>query len=198
KLNLDQLLRQIVALLARHSPRELTYSKVSRLCGVPRSTLYYYFGKSAKGMIQEAVRYGIREFVQLHSIDLRGGQRKRYKHWEEFQNGRMAKAIDLVREYPWAPTLYFRYCNDPTELGEEIRAVEERYCKKLSEAWEQFQGVKPSWRAVRLSSYLKLGLLYGVTRDPELWFGPENERAFRQLTEEITAQITKCLSTRYE
>lgn len=180
KLNLDQLLVQIVELLTRHSPQSLSFSKVSRLTGVPRSTLYYYFGSSREKMIAEAVRFGMQAFVQLTALE-RGDQ----KTWDSFNKERLLRAVEIIRKYPWSAGLYFRYRNDQSQLGENIREIEAKYITKMRERWGNFHGKPADLMATRSASYLKLGLFWGLATDHEIWFDPKNAKKLDKMLEKF-------------
>ncbi len=193
KIDMDKLLTAIVGLLTRHDPQELTYSRVSRLLKVPRPTLYYYFGNSPKTMIQEAVKFSMRAFVQLYKFD----EAANYRDWSDFQERRLAEAVEFVRKFPWAPLLYFRYRTNLGDWGDSVQEVEMRYLEKLGESFEKFRQSKPDPRAVRLASYLKLGFLWGLAMEPEIWLSDENRAVTDKLVKNFTDVITEVLEQRF-
>lgn len=190
KLNLDQLLVKIVELLTRHSPQTLSFSKVSRLTGVPRSTLYYYFGSSREKMIAEAVRFGMQAFVQLTALE-----RGEMKTWDRFQKDRLVRAVDIIRRYPWASGLYFRYRNDQSQLGENIRDTEAKYVAKLRERWSNFNGSPADVMATRCASYLKLGLFWGLAVDHAIWFDPKYAKQLDRMLEKVQKLTDEMMKT---
>ncbi len=173
KLDLDALLAKIVELMLRHPPSDLSFSMISRLTKVPRSTLYYYFGSSLEKMIEEAVKFGMESFVQLVTLD----KEKNFESWKSFQKTRLWSSVDLIKKYSWAPGLYFRYRNDPGPLGKRIRETENAYVHKMITVWKHYthQNVDP--RSVRLASYLKLGFLWGLGNDSTHWFPSTSEKS---------------------
>lgn len=183
---MDQLLIQILNLLMRHPPEKVTFSLVSRITKVPRPTLYYYFGKSAKTMLDEAARFGMRALTQYYLFD----QQKTYKTWNEFQRSRLAEAMELVKEFPWAPMVYFQYRAKAGEWTETIRSVEDKYCEEMAKAWEKYHGKKPDLEAIRLASYLKLGVLWGFALESELWLNPPDEKALDLVINALTESST--------
>jgi AcrR family transcriptional regulator len=165
KLEMNRLLVSILQLLPRYRPDELTFARIARECKVARPTLYYYFGSSRLSMLDEAIRYGMAAFVQLHSI----GDCALYANWSEFETRRMERSIRVMMKYPWAADLYFRYRNDPGKLGESIRHIEQQYFGQMSRAWQHFHEKPASIPAIRFASYMKLGLFFGFANDREFW-----------------------------
>ncbi len=193
KLDLDALLTKIVELLLRHSPQELSFSRVSRLTRVPRSTLYYYFGSSREAMIEQAVKFWMEKFVQLMTLT----KTSDYSDWESFQEARLKSSTQLVQKYPWAPHLYFRYRNDPGKLGDRIRQIEIEYVNRLASSWKNYAGKPADVLAVRLSSYLKLGLLWGLAVDGSLWFTGADETAIYRVVDVMTRASTEIMSKEF-
>ncbi len=195
KLDLDSLLTQVVGLMVRHRPEELTFSRVSRLIKVPRSTLYYYFGNSIHKMLEEAAQFGMKAFVMLYQID----KSVRYDDWRSFQRARLASVIHIIKKYPWAPDFYFRYRSDEGTIGQSIRDVEERYIQKMSEAFLRFEKTKPTLRSVRLASYMKIGLLFGFSQDSDMWFGKDATDApsLEKLVDHLTDIVNSTMKARF-
>ncbi|MBI4925051.1 MAG: TetR/AcrR family transcriptional regulator [Bdellovibrio sp.] len=187
KLDLDALLAKIVELLYRHNPHELSFSMISRITKIPRSTLYYYFGNSKEAMIEEAVKYGMEHFVQLITLN----KSKELLDWDSFQKARLNQAIQFIHDYPWGPGLYFRFRNDTGKIGQRIRQIENEYVRKTKETWEVYTGSEGNLQSIRLASYLKLGLLWGLGIDAPIWY---NEKSKKNI-EQIIAAITKATAT---
>ncbi len=189
KLNLEQFYGKVIALVVRHSPAELSYSRISQLTQVPRPTLYYYFGKDPEAMFQEALRYGMKRFVLLYDFE-KGVQSA---NWKSFQKERLRAAIDLIKRFPWAPALYFRYRNHPGEWGKEIREIEKNYMKNMAEVWKRFHGKAPDEKALRVSAYLKLGLLWGMASEFDVWFKNESTAELEKIVDQMTDWVTQGL-----
>jgi AcrR family transcriptional regulator len=194
KLNLEQFLGKVLGLLSKHAPSDLSYSQLSRLTGVPRPTLYYYFGKDQAKLFEEAVKFGMKAFMQLYRFDEDLG---RFTDWRSFQQARIHEAILLVGRHPWAPGLYFRYRNHPGKWGKMIRDAEDLYCRQLGKVWEGFHGKTPDPKSIRLSGYLKLGVLWGVAAERESWFEGQSEKSLLELSTQITDLITPCFEGRF-
>ncbi len=188
KLDLDRVLTRILELMVQHPVSTLTFSKVARLSKVPRSTLYYYFGSDRNAMIREAVKFGMSAFAQLLGFE----KDQKLSNWQEFQQARISAAIEMVRRFPWAPGLYFRFRSDPSKLGETIREVEDQYLKRFVSAWKRY-GVtgdqKPDPMALRASAYIKLGLLWGIAADSDQWFADSQTAAREKIVKKITAAV---------
>lgn len=195
KLNMEQLLTRIVELMVRHSPRELSFSRVARLSGVSRSTLYYYFGNNRQVMVQEAVRFGMKAFVQLFQFD----KDLTYPSWEDFQEVRMRRAVRMVQRYPWAMNLYFRYRNDPGEMGTQIREIEKTYLEKVAQAWVRYQKSPPNLIALRFACYVKLGILYGFANDSLPWELDEEkgQRRLDGIVKQLTLTLKKMINSNH-
>lgn len=190
KLDLDALLIKVLNLLMNHNPSKLTFSQVSRLTGVPRPTLYYYFGNSPKTMIDEAVRHGMKSFTRFYALE----QQTEARDWETFQRDRLRDVVALIRKYPWGPALYFQYRNNAGEFGDTVRDIEEKYVQRIGMMWKRFNGTEPDVRALRMSSYLKLGFLWGITLDRELWLGTSDDRVIDPLIDEFTRTVTRTMA----
>lgn len=192
KLDINALLFKIVGLLDRHPPRDLTFSRVSQLTKVPRSTLYYYFGNSSSKMIEEAVRFGARWFSQLYAV----GEDRNAASWEEFQNRRLRRVVRMIEVFPAAPALYFRYRNDNSILGQTIRDMENQYASEISAIWKNYQGTDANPLAIRMMGAWKLGFMWGLAIDLKAWQGhPKELEKMISLFNNVIAVIKKTLHT---
>lgn len=183
--NIDQVYEKLLPLLARHSPDSLSFSKISRWVGVPRSTLYYYFGNDLQVLILEAVKTGAKSFVQSSFIK----NYTDFASYYEFQRHVVEQSYKFVRKYPYAPFLYLRYRSEPGNLGVEVRRIEGTYFQKHAEAWTYFHKTKADPLVLRLMSYLKIGVLYGLETDQDTWFAPKNEAQLKHLMDYM-AKVT--------
>jgi hypothetical protein len=192
KLDLEEINTKIVDMLNRHSPLDLTFSKVSRWTKVPRSTLYYYYGNSREKMILAAVSAAVKDFLVL------GGASNfsKFDTWFDLQFHLLSKASKLVDRFPWAPELYYRFRLDPSYIGQAVRDIEEKYFFERTQGWNYFYpDQKPDWIAVRMASVMKLGLLYGFQIDNELWCGEANLAKRSKLIGFTTEYLKKILET---
>jgi|GEM_PF-962945 len=185
KFDLDAVLITIIRLLLVHPPGTITFSKVARASGVARSTLYYYFGSSRDVMLEEAARFGMAKFAQLSSF----GDAKDYPDWQTFQRERFLASMRLLQKAPWAPELYFRYRNDRGKLGGRIRQMEKDYLHRLGESFSLRQGQKSCARAIHVSTYLRLGLLWGMAQEPELWAEEKHSLPLAELMTKVATLV---------
>ena len=190
KLDVDGLLTGVLSHLLHNSPYKLTFSRVSKLTQVPRPTLYYYFGNSPKNLLSEAVKYGMKSFVKLQSLE----KPSNHADWSTFQKDRLRSVIKLVKRQPWAPALYFQYRMNAGEWGDAIREVENDYVRKFGEAWKRYFGTAPDERAVRMGGYIKLGLLFGLALDADIWLKPGNEKTIEALIDKFSDLATQVVS----
>lgn len=165
KLNLDVLLTKIVALLVRFDYKDLTYSLIARRSEVPRSTLYYYFGKDLDKVVLEAVGFAMKKFLQIEEFK----EIQKFESWDSFQIERLSTTLKRVREHPWAAQVYFKYRQDKGYVGARIRELEDNYSISLGHAWKYFQKTNADPKVIRLTNYLKLGLVFGVSSEVEIW-----------------------------
>lgn len=194
KLDVNALLTTVLNHLTYHSPQKLTFSSVSRLTKVPRPTLYYYFGNSPKTLLEEAVRFGLKTFVRMNSFD----RPTKATNFHDFQKERLLDVVGLVRNYQWAPGLYFQYRRHHGEWGDIIRSVENEYVERMRKAWKKYHGVDPDARAVRMASYLKLGLLYGITLEPDLWLKEGRDKVIPELMDRFAKMVTEMMSLKLD
>jgi AcrR family transcriptional regulator len=165
KLDMNRFLVQVLILMQKYRPGEITFARVARHCRVPRSTLYYYFGASRVAMVDEAIRYGMSRFVQLQG----NSDYTKATSWDAFERKRMRRSLRIMAKYPWVADLYFRYRGESGKFGESILMIESRYFSMMSEAWKHFHGELPDVHGIRMATYLKLGLFFGYSIDRDLW-----------------------------
>lgn len=190
KLDIDRLLLRVLELLTSHAPESLTYSIVSRHCGVPRPTLYYYFGPSPRALVEEAIRFGMKMFVQFNEI----GDFTSYRDWKTFEAQRMRRSTRRMLKYPWIVLLYARLRLTGGPYRDSIVAVERQYYQEMARVWHHFHGKAPSEANIRFASYLKLGLLLGFADDNALWRAPKTARLRRALLLHFTQAIHDVLA----
>lgn len=185
KMNVEAFFAKLLELLCRHSPESLSYSKISRWTGVSRTTIYYYFGSSLDNLMREAVMTGARLFLQLEKNQDFG----KFTDYASFQRAVVDDSHELVERNPWAPILYLRYRHDPGLIGVAVREVEDAYFKEQARAFRHFVGRDPDFRRLRLTAYLKIGVLYGLQADAALWFG-ESQTVEREKLTKLMAELS--------
>ena len=159
RLDLEYTMVKIISLLMRHTPHELTMSKISRFVNVPRSTLYYYFGKDVPSLISEAARFAMKQFVQADTLE----DFKSFATWKDYQYHRLSATVALVQRFPWATRLYFRYRDDPGVMGKTIREVEEEWVKGQRKALKYYSAsINHETRYEKIAGSVKLGFLWSI------------------------------------
>lgn len=160
RINLDKLLLDTVKIVTKHPPQTLTYSKLSRFLKVPRSTLYYYFGKDVYNLINESARFAMKKFTVLDTLQ----DYRSFPTWEAYQVARLKRGIELIHKNPWAPRMFFRYRDDQSSIGATIRKAEKDYLYFMREVWTYFhKGKAPNEENEMLAASLKLGYLWGIS-----------------------------------
>ncbi len=159
---------RVLELLLARNAADISYSMVARATKSPRSTLYYYFGKDISALLQESVRFGMKQFVRLwtvESIDLL----KKYPTWDSLQNERLSQAVALVAKFPYIPGLYFRYRHDEGVIGKEVRHYESEYLVQMQKIWRLYHQKPLDVKAFRLLTYARIGILWGFSQEANLW-----------------------------
>ena len=127
-------------------------SELSRQSKVTRSLIYYYFGKSKEGILQEAVKIIGEEFFGLnsHRIDL----------WEKgliFES--VLQTRQLMEKCPHMGTFYMVHREEQTAIGEYLRNLERDYKQKLRKYFAKTS--EPGIEAI-------FGLFLGLVMSPGL------------------------------
>lgn len=99
-------------------------AELSRLSGVQRTLVYYYFGKSKEAILAEALKTIGDEFFGL-SPD-------RISMWKE---GRMKESILATRarfkQAPHVPQFFFHWRHQPSEVQTALKLLEKRFRDKV-------------------------------------------------------------------
>lgn len=191
-LDMNALLTKVASLMVRHNAKELNFSRVSQLTSVPRSTLYYYFGKSPQTMIEEAARFAMKAFTQLYDIE----SQIQASSWKEFQKERIRRSAKMVSHYPWAPLLYLKHRDDPGEVGDTIRRIEKQWQQKMAEAWRHFHKKDADPNGVLLSGSLKIGFQLALSVYLDLWFQKDMKELDEKLVEFMAETVTRAVEYR--
>lgn len=132
-----------------------TMSELSRLSGVSRTLIYYYFGKSKPKIVQAAVKVLGDEFFGLKP--------ERMKLWQE---GRIRDSImmtrELIKKAPHMPEFYFHWRHQTSEVGTELLEIESKYLDKL-------RRLRPELSVVQRRALFAVffGLALAPTADPD-------------------------------
>lgn len=120
-----RILNSAVALDMRQGHQKWTMTQLSKSSRVSRTLIYYYFGKSKLGILNEA--------VSLFGAEFAGETAERLALWKE---GRMTetflKSRELLKMVPALTPFYLMNRAQATELGEAIRKKESAFRKKLA------------------------------------------------------------------
>jgi AcrR family transcriptional regulator len=161
KLTIEEALVQVVKLFLVHPPYKLTFSKISRVTKIPRSTLYYYFGSKVESLLTEAVRHSLKIFLHLGSLD---DELKKFSKWEDMQTHRLVSAMEQVKNSPWAPRVYMLFRDDHGPIGKAAREVEADYLKQMAKCWKYYHPRDPMNENLEVvANALKMGLLWGIS-----------------------------------
>jgi AcrR family transcriptional regulator len=154
-----KILDSAVALDVRQGHQKWTMTQLSRSSGVSRTLIYYYFGRSKLGILDEA--------ISIFGNVLTGLTAEHSALWDA---GRIAESfIDtrktLIERSPSVIPFYFLNRTKENEVGQAIRKKEKAYREKLS---TRFPGLTA---AQRDGVY---ALLFGIP-----FCGPVSEEAIR-------------------
>lgn len=101
-------------------------SDVSRVSGVQRTLIYYYFGKSKENILKTAMKVVSEDFFGLSEDRL-----------ELWRQGRVSESVTRTRElFAKAPHLaefYFHWRHQPSEIRDEFKRIEQRYLAKIKD-----------------------------------------------------------------
>jgi AcrR family transcriptional regulator len=101
-----------------------TMSDLSRLSGVTRSLVYYYFGSEKMAILQDAAKLIGEEFFGLNE--------QRLQMWK---NGKISASVissrRLLEQRKYMAAFYLVHRTAPTAIGESLRGLEAEYTQKL-------------------------------------------------------------------
>ena len=127
-------------------------SDVSRLAGVQRTLIYYYFGKSKEGILKSAMAIIGDEFFGL-SPD-------RLKMWSA---GQVRESIlstrEMVKKAPHMTEFFYHWRHQDSEIRNELVSLEKRYINKLKKFFPHLNEV--DCKAV-------FAIFFGLCNFPEL------------------------------
>lgn len=99
-------------------------SDVSRMAGVQRTLIYYYFGKSKVGILKSAMAIIGDEFFGLSPDRLRMWSRGQVRD-------SILRTRELVDKAPHMTQFFFHWRHQKSEIRDELLLVERRYQAKL-------------------------------------------------------------------
>jgi AcrR family transcriptional regulator len=136
----------------RRGHTKWTMSELSRKSGITRSLIYYHFGRSKMGILEQAVGVIGEEIVGITPERL-----ELWKNGDWLASVRVARAVS--EQAPYLANFYLMHRERPTELGASIRKVESGYFKKLETFFPQMG--QPALRAI-------FALFFGLTFAPHV------------------------------
>ena len=99
-------------------------SDVSRVAGVQRTLIYYYFGKSKTGILKSAMAIIGDEFFGLSP--------ERMRMWGRGQvRDSILMTRDLMKKAPHMQLFFFHWRHQDSEIRDELLTIERRYLNKL-------------------------------------------------------------------
>lgn len=119
-----KVLNAVLNLDFKKGHQKWTISEVSRMSGVGRPLIYYYFGRSKISLLLEAVR--------LIGEELMGLNENRLKFWE---SGAIAQSVitsrNILQKTPILGSFYLAHRFKESEIGAALRQLEKEYFKKM-------------------------------------------------------------------
>lgn len=127
-------------------------TELSRLSGVGRPLIYYYFGKSKKEIVQTALKIIGDEFFGLSE--------ERILLWKE---GRVVDSIlktrELIERAPYVSVFFFHWRHKDGEIADYLKSLENRYRQKISQ-------VRPDFSKLEVDVFFTIA--FGLSVFPEL------------------------------
>jgi hypothetical protein len=97
-------------------------SEVSKVSGITRSLIYYYFGKEKEPILIEAFYFISNVFFNSVMDEKRSGS----------VVVRLKKALAQLENMPFIFSMYYLHKNQPTQFGEVLRKAEQDFLKYLN------------------------------------------------------------------
>jgi len=145
-------------IIANDGLEQLSFTRVSKACGISRGWLYKYIGQSPKALTDFAVDHFGKLFAEMDNrpsvSDL--------KSWSSaILEGTHQGFMDTDR-YPWIVMIYFRYAHSNTQIGERIRKIDSQYQQVLTAEIERVFSVPRADAAVLAETLtsLRLGMSF--------------------------------------
>lgn len=107
-------------------------SDLSRISGVQRTLIYYYFGKSKESILNEALKTIGDEFFGLSA--------ERIEMWKQ---GRMRESIlksrERFKQAPHVPQFFFHWRHQPSVVQDALVSLERRFREKVRRQFPDIQ-----------------------------------------------------------
>ena len=161
-----KILKTVIRLEVQKGHLKWSISEVSRISGVTRSLIYYYFGQKKHEIMEEASSYLARNIFRLDTP----------REKDIAITDRTEEVLKTFRENPYYFIHFYLHRNHAGRAGIRIRAAEKGFLKKLA---NEFPGLNNE--QIRLIYILELGLLayQDIEKDYLLWLKDFVEKAIR-------------------
>lgn len=151
----SRVFRAAMSLDFRKGHQRWTLSEVSRISGVTRTLIYYYFGRSREDLLLEAVKSLGTEFFGLSP--------ERLNLWRAGKVGEsINKSRQFMQEHPDLAAFYILHRNRPTSIGEAFRDLERKHFQKLK---QHFPHSTESENRARKAMIIGLALASGLNSE---------------------------------
>ncbi len=128
--NYIQILDAVVRLEILRGHLRWKMAELSRMSGVQRTLVYYYFGKSKEAILNEALKTIGDEFFGLSS--------ERISMWK---SGRMKESILATRarfkQAPHVAQFFFHWRHQPSAVQTGLKQLEKRFREKVKSQFPQ-------------------------------------------------------------
>lgn len=136
--HIENIMEAVIELEMTKGHLKWRMTDLSRVSGVTRSLLYYYFGQDKKHIFREAVQYYIIEFFDF-----------RIERAEKVKRGQIVELISLtrkrLRKTPYLLQFYAKHRLEKTEVSVQFEQAEKKYYENLKESlpkkWHPFARV---------------------------------------------------------
>lgn len=103
-------------------------SELSRLSGVQRTLIYYYFGKSKEAILQAALKTIGDDFFGLST--------ERLSMWKSGQvKDSILRTRELFKKAPHVAEFFFHWRHQSSEVQKELKQLEKRYIAKVQDVF---------------------------------------------------------------
>jgi AcrR family transcriptional regulator len=149
---IESIMEAIIELEMTKGHLKWRMSDVSKVSGVTRSLLYYYFGKNKKTIFKEAVLFYISRFFDF-----------RFDRAERIRRGEIVDLISIarkrLRKNPYFLQFYAKHRLEETDVSSLFQKAENQYFENLRET------LPTRWRPL---ARVLWALIFGLAVQPSL------------------------------
>jgi AcrR family transcriptional regulator len=150
--HIESIMEAVIELEMTKGHLKWRMADLSRLSGVTRSLLYYYFGKNTKSIFKEAVHYYIGQFLDF-----------RIERAEKVRKGEIIELISVarkkLRKNPYFLQFYAKHRLEETDVSHLFQKAENHYFENLKET------LPVRWRPL---ARILWALVFGLAIQPNL------------------------------